>query len=384
MSVEHRFEVHRVRDDAEFATLRDQWNHVAARMPPPQVFLFHEWFCAAWTWARTDSELHILQIRLGTETVGFCPLVLRTVAGTWPRLRRLEFLTVPDTQRSDLICSPNHYQDCLAAVASYLARRRFEWDSMDLRYLTGPPNTAESICQALRAHHLRAASFSFGMNPHIDLDNGWDSFYKTCSRRLKKANNLSASRLRRAGEIRVEWFRPGRDDAARVPEILDTITQISTRSWKGPTPFNLDQPGPRAFIRQLSDDAQRNGWLSIWILYLSDQPIAMEYQIIHGGIVHALRADFDESFRQYSPGAYLNWKLLETLFDANLERYYMGPGENSYKLRWTSAGDPMHTVHAFSPSLRGKTLSLWNLGLKPALRRLSRAVRAAGDEEPKQ
>ena len=93
--------------------------------------------------------------------------------------------------------------------------------------------------------------------------------------------------------------------------------------------------------------------------------------------VHALRADFDEACAQLSPGTYLNWKILETLFGAGLSRYYMGPGENAYKLRWSITGDPLITAHSYSPSLRGRTLSIWDLDLKPRLRRI-RAVSTSG------
>ncbi len=373
MPVHERLEIDCIRDPSGFAELREPWNRLASAMRRPRVFLFHEWFQAAWEWAGLDSDLHVLRIRDADRTIGFFPLLLRRPPRARLSARRLEFLSVPDTQYCDLICRDSDRSACLRAVAAYLERNAPAWEVMVLRYLAQRSPTVASPTDALPAHRIRFLARSGGTNPYVDLDGTWDAFYASRSRRMKKGNNLAAGRLRRAGEIRVEWFRSSRDDDHRLPMVLDAITHISARSWKGRTPFSLDHPGPGAFIRRLSATALERGWLSIWILYLSEEPVAMEYQLIHGDTVHALRADFDETCAQLSPGTYLNWKILEALFGTGLSRYYMGPGENAYKLRWSTTGDPLITAHSYSPSLRGRALSIWDLDLKPRLRRIRAA-----------
>lgn len=374
MPVHERLGVDCIRDPSGFAELREPWNRLASAMRRPRVFLFHEWFQAAWEWAGLDSDLHVLRIRSADRTVGFFPLLLRHPPRARLGARRLEFLSVPDTQYCDLICRDSDRSACLRAVAAYLARNAPAWELMVLRYLARSSPTVASLTKALSAHRIRSLARSGGTNPYVDLDGTWDAFYASRSRRMKKGNNLAAGRLRRAGEVRVEWFRSSRSDDHRLPAVLDAITGISARSWKGRTPFSLDHPGPGAFIRRLSATALERGWLSIWILYLSEEPVAMEYQLIHDGTVHALRADFDEACAQLSPGTYLNWKILEALFGSGLSRYYMGPGENAYKLRWSMTADPLITAYSYSPSLRGRVLSIWDLDLKPRLRRIRDAL----------
>ena len=79
-------------------------------------------------------------------------------------------------------------------------------------------------------------------------------------------------------------------------------------------------------------------------MHVGDRPVAMEYQLVDNGNVHALRSDFDQSCEDLSPGSYLFRHLLESSFGGGLTRYYMGPGDNPYKLRWTDQGESLQLL----------------------------------------
>jgi CelD/BcsL family acetyltransferase involved in cellulose biosynthesis len=163
-----------------------------------------------------------------------------------------------------------------------------------------------------------------------------------------------------------------------MQRFLDEIVSISARSWKRSTGNTLDVPGPRAFIERLTNQAYASDWLSVWVLRIHDTPVAMEYQIVYDDKVHALRADFDDNYKNLSPGSFLSRRLVEGLFANGFKRYYMGPGRNSYKTRWSKTGDMLHTLTAYAPTLRGRAVALWPNEVKPKLRtlrdRLSPAV----------
>lgn len=80
----------------------------------------------------------------------------------------------------------------------------------------------------------------------------------------------------------------------------------------------------------MSQAAYAQGWLSSWLIYLDEHPLAMEYQLIYGSDVHALRADFDTQREKISPGSDLIRQLLERFFEHGLGPYYMGRGDNPY------------------------------------------------------
>ena len=92
------------------------------------------------------------------------------------------------------------------------------------------------------------------------------------------------------------------------------------------------------------------------------------------GSIHALRADFDERCVKTSPGAYLFSHLLEQLFAHDHDRYYMGRGENAYKLRWSNESEPLRQVVAYNRTPGGRLEWLREEWVKPALRKTRDAL----------
>jgi CelD/BcsL family acetyltransferase involved in cellulose biosynthesis len=360
---------------AEFMALRTQWNAVAGSVPSVSAFCSHEWFDAAWQWRQHTAQLYLLCCFAGQRLAGVLPLVLQKNPRHSLPFRELAFLTVPDTQCCDLIAAEADRAAAVATFASELRRRRGEWDVIRLTHL--PPGAVagsalrESLERSGFAVRMRAAPG----NPFIALDSSWDAYYATRSRRLKKSNNLAANRLKKAGELRVDWLAPEAGDRAGCDSFVDRAIAISASSWKTRTGNSLDNPGPRSFICRLSEGAFRRGWLSIWVLSVSGRPLAMEYQLVADRNVYGLRSDFDAEFDAISPGTYLSRYLLSQLFGRGLRRYYMGPGNNAYKHRWTDQVEPVGELTVYGRSLAGRYLAAWETTFKPVAAKLRDRLR---------
>ncbi len=347
------------------AALRPAWNRLHDRCAQRSPFLSHGWMEAAWQWRGSVASLFVLCCERDGQLVGALPMVRERVATGGTPSRSLTFLDVPDTQRSDM----------LAMAGSPAIRRHVDWDVIRLRYLPAESIAATILAAALTDRGIVSDIRAVTANPRIALDRPWDAYYASRSRRLKKATNLAANRLAKAGRVEIQWLAPGTGDRAEVDRVLDDVIRISARSWKSQTGNSLDQAGPQAFIRSLSHHAHDQGCLSVWRLSLDGLPIAMEYQLIDDGIVYALRSDFVTDYDSLSPGSHLSRCMLETLFNQGLRHYLMGPGDNVYKYRWADATEPVLAMTAYAPSLRGRALAAWELSLKPAARRLRDRLR---------
>jgi len=351
------------------------WNALTQRSSVNTVFLRHEWFESAWRWLRKAARLHLICVYRGTVLIGICPLIFRLRKQGGIRLRSLEFLAIPDTQLCDIISAPEDCATVTRAIARTLHEQRQEWDIVDLRPLSGSSPTLQALPAALAEHDLAVAALTSGQSPYVRLEGDWESFYHTRSRRLRKSNNLAANRLRRTGDVGIEWVRADGIAEQDIDALIQAMSQVSAHSWKEQIGLSLDKPGPGAFIGNLTRHAHRNDWLSAWLLLLDGRAIASEYQLVYNNRVYALRADFDEGYRELSPGAYLNWKMLERFFRSGMDCYHMGPGGNPYKLRWTADSETLCRVVAYSPTWRGYTMSLFSLKLRPQLQRLAGMTR---------
>jgi CelD/BcsL family acetyltransferase involved in cellulose biosynthesis len=369
------FSVRLVSSAAEFMALRTQWNAVAGSVPSVSPFCSHEWFDAAWQWRQQTARLHLLCCFAGQRLAAVLPLVLQQNRTRGLPFRELAFLTVPDTQCCDLIAAEADRAAAVAAFAAELQRRRGEWDVMRLNYLPPGAVAASALREALESSGFAARMGAAPGNPFIALDSPWDAYYAARSRRLKKSNNLAANRLKKAGEVRVDWLAPEAGDRAGCDSFVDRAIAISASSWKTRTGNSLDNPGPGSFIRRLSEGALRRGWLSIWILSVNNRPLAMEYQLVAHGNVYGLRSDFDAEFEAISPGTYLSRHLLSQLFGSGLRRYYMGPGNNAYKHRWTDQVEPVGALTVYGRSLAGRYLAAWETTFKPMAAKLRDRLR---------
>jgi CelD/BcsL family acetyltransferase involved in cellulose biosynthesis len=365
--------------DAEFASLKDDWNRIATNTAGSSLFLSHEWFDAAWAWRRLDAALELMVVRRAGQLIGILPAVRNKRAGRGGR--RLQLLTVPDTQMTDVIASNSDLPQVADALASALAHRR-DWDVLELNYLLPRGATMQHLRPVLRARGLKLEEREGGRNTFIALDGTWTGYYATRSRRLKKANNLAVNRLKKTGEVRVDWLRSAASNSAQTGLALETAIAISSRSWKRETGNSLDQPGPRAFIDRLTIASRERGWLSLWLMHVAERPVAMEYQLIDNGNIHALRSDFDQSCEDFSPGSYLFRHLLEASFGGGFGRYYMGPGENPYKLRWTDQGESLQRLIVYNRTLRGRAEWLREAVVKPALRTMRERLRKTAVSAP--
>ncbi len=369
-----------VHDYAHFMGLRDAWNALAMER---SVFLRHEWSDAVWQWRKQDAatRLHILCVYRGTHLIGVCPMIAHLErAGAMSR-RTLEFLSVPDNQACDMIAAASEENVVSEALAVELTESHREWDVLRLSYLPEHSLALKELARALRDRGIAQHTNSLGGNPYVALETSWDDYYSTRSRRLKKANNLTANRLKKAGDVCIEWLEPKDGSAANASSALETAIAISAASWKRSTGNSLDSPGPQAFFRRISEHALAQGWLSLWLLSLDGKPIAMEYQLVFNGKVHALRADVVEGLDDISPGSHLNRHLLEQLFGRGLQRYLMGPGDNPYKKHWTEVSEPLYRLDAYSPSARGRLAALWYLNVKPTLRALRAKLKPSKKEK---
>jgi len=201
---------------------------------------------------------------------------------------------------------------------------------------------------------------------------------KTGSVPYIKNNHIANKIKKRFPDVRVRWLTSSSCNAEDLIRAIDQYIAISSASWKKSTGLTLNHRGPGSFIRTLSRYAMQNSWLSLWFLELDHRAVAGEYQIIHDGVVYALRADYLESHADLSPGTYLNWKILENLFESDLHRYDMGPGHNAYKSRWAEYYEDRYEILIYGSTMKGLLLSQIDKRIVPLAKQYFQKGKSAG------
>ena len=354
-----------ISDRQQAAAWRSDWNRLADAMPKLGPFGRWEWFDCAWPWAALDGRPVVLRVHDGERTLGLIALLHTATGPRRLRLRGWTFLAVPDTQFNGIIAPPESMAAVADAFARWLRRCPWRWWRLDLERIPAEGGEAELLAAALRRHGMPVREEHAGDNFGIFPDGAWEGYYGGLSRRLKKGNNLVANRLKRAGDVELRWLTGEQVDEHAAA----ALAELSARSWKSATTAtSLDQPGPREFYAALVEHGRRDGWLSVWQLWLDDKLLATELQIYFGNVVYALRSDFEPDAADLSPGTYANWQVIRSLYDLPVRAYYFGPGENAYKKRWTQSGAPLRRITAYPSHPLGQALGSMETRVLPWLR----------------
>lgn len=353
----------------DFDALAPLWRDIAQERNDASPFSSHDWFACCWRTARPRRAPEVTVIEDGAGPFALFPLVRHRASVRGLPARVLTFLDSPDTAFAEFPVARDLDMAASGFVES-LAQRR-DWDVLSLPKLPVDSPTVKALTSALEGR-LRWRATAGDISPYVALSGTWEQYFRDKTQRFRKTCRNIENRLRRAGRLAVEEHRTADPNDSVFSEFME----VSSRSWKAPRGIAVStMEGMQQFFRELTPRASVNGWLHLWILRLDGRAIATEYQVAGGGVLHALRADYDSALADLSPGAYLNAAIVRCLFDRHdIREYDMGPGMNDYKLRWASGTHESVALEIYGRTALGRVLHAVENRLIPIARRWRTAI----------
>lgn len=343
--------VEEVTSEEQWNTLRPSWNGLLENTAETSVFLTHEWFGCCLDSHGATRNLQVLLVKEKEHLVGIAPLWRYQDRVRGISVRRLGFITSPDTPFVDFIISTGKRDEVLRAVIHHLwTRRKKKWDILTLSQWPAESENCRTFREIAGQDSVAYVTRTASLTPYIPLEGSWDTFLWTRSRRFRKTHRNIINRIARLQKIQVECVHQDSTEA-----LFDQIAALSGKSWKQAAGIAIPSANQTIrFFRSLTRVASARKWLMVWLLKVDGVPIAMEYDLASEGRVCALRADYDDSYSEYSPGAYLEYEIVRRLFQNGYTEYSTGPGLNTYKLNWTDRLRENLAVHIYAPTLTGQ------------------------------
>lgn len=356
-----------ISSEAQFKVLQTKWDDLLRRSGQYSPFLTHDWFRCCFAGYADGRDIFILIVRDGSSMIGVVPLwryqdTIREIP-----VRRIGFIVNPDTPFVDFIIQEGRQEEVLKALLHYLyAERKDIWDVLTLGQWPAELPNHRILQETLREQGKNFFMSVASKTPYIPIQGEWEEFFQSRSVRFRKTRRNIFNRISKLNRVEIQCFR--QDTAGTV---FKDILAVSERSWKQKEGIAISsREEARRFFAALTELASQRSWLLVWLLKVDGAPIAMEYDLACGGKVYALRADFDEAYREYSPGAYLEYQIVKHLFEEKYLEYNTGPGMNAYKLHWTEQLRENVALHICNNNLKGQMI--WGLEnrLLPFLRRI--------------
>ncbi len=331
-----------IADFEAFLELEADWGALCKAAHAPSVFLSHAWFRCCWAGKSDDVRPLVLVARVGSSIVGVAPFFIHTSNWRIFPIRTALLMQNQDSPFAGFIAVADRAGAVAEGFFEHLTRV-VRCDVVSLRKIMHDSPTHRVLLESpLAAPLIRAAG---GDSPVLALRGDWSEFWAAQSQRFKKTVRNVVNRIERLGRVSVEELSAN----ASADECLRTYASVAARGWKAQLPISLGRNRAIAhFFDVLTAALHANQQLRLWVLRIDDRPIAAEYHVQDDDVVYALRSDFDDHYRDASPGAYLNEQIVRTYFERRLRAYEMGPGDNAYKQRWATGTTALDDFSFFS------------------------------------
>ena len=335
-----------IEDLNSFKSIKKKWNDLN-KLTRGSIFLSHEWFDSALHWL-DEKEIKILCLYDNQDLIGILPLTLSKEKKGYT-IYYLQSMHIPDTQEFDIIAHPKIDKKKLVELFfSEIKKSHFKWHYYQLKHLQKNSILTQVLSKQEKNYH---SILEKSLHPLVRMQPSWKKYYYTLSSKLRKSNRGIANKIIANNHLDLIKITNTKDK-----KHLNILEDIALNSWKTKTKNSLNTEGPRQFIENLLHNMPENK-IVIWLLKFNHDYIAYELQLNHYNQIYALRSDFKETYRHLSPGTYLNWKVIESLHKEKFKKYYMGPGLNSYKLKWCNEKVKILEIIGFNLNPMGLTLS---------------------------
>ena len=330
-----------------FLSLENEWNELLKKSYNNSLFLRHEWFRIWWQNFGDKKELNVLLAKDREELVGIAPLMLvkEKVGQRRPfAVRQVRFIENGEAPYLDFIVKEKR-AEILTSFLTYLECNRNEWDIIVLKNIPEDSILFESFSNTRVLNGLKLRIRNTIHLPFLKTNLDWKTYFASRSKRFRGAIRNSRNKIQKFGSVNIEKIIDNKD----CQTALSCVWDISRNSWKnGINAAIASNESRKKFFKEFSTIACKNDWLNLWLLSINDIPTAFEYHLVYDNKDYALRSEFNEIYRNCSPGFVLDTYIVEDLFKNGVGKYEMGPTADRYKMRWTEAFAKNKVVFIFN------------------------------------
>lgn len=357
-----------INDVSQWRQLEKHWNHLLDATP--QATPWQSWECLSgwWHYLSGDRQLRIYVVETGNVPQMILPLQIGSARLLGRNVRMLEPIGMPDDINRPRLCIGKPDNDALQCALDTIWQQREDWDAIRLDEACADAPETEAISQfaANRGQIFRIQPLH--PCPYLSLEQDWQAYLGTRSRRLARNLRASRRRLEARGTIHL--------DKAETPEAVyqafDVLLDIQSRSWKHAQGVGLSASADyRSYIRHFIGQLSHKGAARVLILYCGDKPVAGTIAVMERDKYYSAQIVHDQDYDHASPGTLLEAMELEELMqEKRLKLYdFLGAALNN-KSRWTDDALSTCRVLMLRNTPANRFMDAYLFGFKPMVRRL--------------
>jgi CelD/BcsL family acetyltransferase involved in cellulose biosynthesis len=350
------------------STLRGEWTDLQKRTGNSSLFLGYDWFFICASNLPQSYLLRILLMRENGRLVAAIPFFqFRSAVRRIPVTR----ISLLHNQLSPFcgILAEDVAQSIVEALRYF--KKSKAWDFLSFSRVRDNSTEYRSIKDSLLATGQAVREYVIAETPFLSLQDNWQDFYKSKSRKFRMTRRSIANRLERVGQTEINRV----DCSGDLKAALTCFLKLGDKGWKRKERADLL---PEDYEHRIFEDLIRECPRAVvfWFLLLNGSAIAAELHLLDGGTIYGVRAHYDDEYQMISPGRYLDYEIVERLFNSELLYYDMGPGVSSYKTNWTQDRYRLTNLDVVNTSLYSQVIAKIHFEWFPRLGRLKDGIQA--------
>ncbi len=284
-------------DWADFGKLKAPWDELAASCDAP-FFVSHAWLSAWSAVYGSTMAPRIAQVWRDGHIVAAAPLGLTRRRIRWlpgsGSVRCLSALTNNETPMSEWLAAPGH-EDALEKILSWAADSSGEWDMCELEPMV-EDGRAALLREGASSMRLPSTWCATARSAIADTTKSWDDYLSARPRGFRRS--IRKERRALEGIDHRLWLA-----SESGGEVLERAFAVSVRSWKGSMGTAVGSTREQQELyRRLWSALGPEGEMDVSVLEIEGADAGSLIWLRGGDVVYAMKVDFVEQFKRYSPG----------------------------------------------------------------------------------
>jgi len=379
-----------VTNEQNLLNLRYDWDSLLKESPSRSVYLSFEWM---YTWWRHfgRGQLFILVAESNGKPRCIAPFMRTSERFMGIQYTRIRFIG------SDATCTTNrNLFDKLASIdkrygwsdlldflyraedvegligtLNYLKQQKRRWDVLDLREL----HSGTSSIKILKDTFSNGDSLFNEVAAKVaivSLESNFETYRKSRNKNWRKNISRAYNRVNRLPQVVFGKYT----SPSQVADIMPAVIELENRSWQGSCRIGaFSQNSAREFHRELAKSLAERGRFVLYTLESAGRIVCYQYALKYDGKLCLHNIAMDPDFKHYSPGFYLQMRIIEEAFSQGLNCVVLGRGPEDYKSKLKNVEEDRIWVTVFGTRGIAGVLKHLEFKARPTLKNLVRSNR---------
>ena len=350
----------------------DEWRNLCAESVDDQPFYRPEWIAAHIRAFTPQARVVLLTVTSEGRLLFVLPLLHEWgLLGGTP-LRKLRGPVNSHSCRFDAVRQAGPLGDAAVVAAWSHLQNLPGWDMLELHEV---PEGGTISALALQAGEsgVQIEQVPMRRSPYVPIAPAPASLLELpVNKRLRTKLRSIHRELAQKGELKLQRF------SHADPAALQRFYDLESAGWKGAEESAIAcNPRIRQFYDEISQVAERYGYLCMYSLELNGELLASHFGLAYQGRYFSPKIAYNEAFPQYAPGHLIVSEIVQDCASRGISEYDITGPSDEWKMKWTSQSRAKFMYFIFRRGLPGSLAHALRFKARAAVKKVFRSFPSA-------